>query len=87
MVCPCGNRWDVNDPDPPQCLASTPLPLPIEKIFNIVTSGRGMLPKGKVVGFIEASDAKQAEQALISSGQIPERMRGHFDFIERERVL
>ena len=53
------------------------------KVFNVVTSGQGMLPKGRVVGFIEASDATSAENALIASGQIAPRFKGFFDFVEK----
>lgn len=51
-------------------------------MFLIRTSGRGILEAGRTVGRIEATDEATAEQALIDSGQIPEKARGLFDFDE-----
>lgn len=48
-----------------------------------------MLPKGKVVGHIEAESPQEADDNLIFkyndkkqiiSGQLPEKFRGFFDF-------
>ncbi|WP_020474539.1 hypothetical protein [Zavarzinella formosa] len=51
--------------------------------FNILTSGNGCLPAGKRVGFIEASNPREAEDNLIKSGQITEKWRGLFRFEEQ----
>jgi hypothetical protein len=48
--------------------------------YFIKTSGKGMLEAGRTVGFIDAESPERAEDALIKSGQVPERARGLFRF-------
>ncbi|MCE9567934.1 MAG: hypothetical protein K8U57_38530 [Planctomycetes bacterium] len=52
--------------------------------FWIVTTGQGLLPAGRKVGHVSASSPKEAEDALIASGQITEKWRGFFGFEVRE---
>lgn len=54
--------------------------------FNITTTGKGLLPSGHVVGHIEAADAQDAENALIRSGQIGEKWRGQFAFVNTSEI-
>jgi hypothetical protein len=49
--------------------------------FHVVTTGKGMLPAGRVVGYVEAADPLAAEDALIASDQVPGRFSGHFGFV------
>lgn len=45
MYCQCGRCWDVNDPDPPECLSqTTPPPLTGNGCLKQL---REMLTKGK----------------------------------------
>lgn len=55
---------------------------PINNRYNVVTTGRGLLPKGRIVGYIESDNPHNAEEQLIASRQILPCFRGHFDFIE-----
>lgn len=55
------------------------------KIFNIITTGIGTLPKGCMVGWIEAESAHDAAEMLLESGQIGKRENLRFlNFIERD---
>jgi len=49
--------------------------------YLIKTSGKGMLPAGRVVGFIEADNEQAARDALVRSGQIPAKARDHFNLV------
>jgi hypothetical protein len=48
--------------------------------YWIITTGQGMLPAGRKVGFIIASSPEAADDALIRSKQIPPQFKGHFGF-------
>jgi hypothetical protein len=48
--------------------------------YWIITTGQGILPVGRKVGFIEAASPEEPEDALIRAGQIPPRLKRHFMF-------
>ena len=41
-----------------------------------------MLEKGRIVGFIEANSAEQADKQLIDKNKLPREYLGFFDFEE-----
>lgn len=53
------------------------------KRYNILTSGKRCLESGKIIGYAHAKDPLEAENNLIKSGQISEKQRGFFNYVEQ----